>query len=85
MRLTCVILSQRFNGHALLRHARNRWVRPAPLEFRHRGCGKPVHTGLRCAQGHHVTAVDLDLVATESQGAASTGSQHAGETGHAIS
>jgi DNA-binding MarR family transcriptional regulator len=63
----------------------NRWVRPAPLEFRHRGCGEPVHTELRCAQSHHVAAGDLDLVVTESQGEASTDSQQAGETGQAIS
>jgi DNA-binding HxlR family transcriptional regulator len=63
----------------------NRWVRPAPLEFRHRGCGEPVHTELRCAQGHHVAAGDLDLVVTESQGEASTDSRQAGETGQAIS
>ena len=43
----------------------NRWVRPAPLEFRHRGCGAAVHTELRCAHGHQPSAGDLDLVLTE--------------------
>jgi DNA-binding HxlR family transcriptional regulator len=51
----------------------NRWVRPAPLEFRHRNCGEAVHAELRCAQGHQVTAGDLDLVLTESQGPAVPG------------
>jgi DNA-binding HxlR family transcriptional regulator len=63
----------------------DRWVRPAPLEFRHRGCGEPVHPELRCAQGHQVAAGGLDLALTEAPGAASTGSQPAGETGPAIS
>lgn len=43
----------------------SRWVRPAPLEFRHRDCGEPVHTELRCARDHHVAASDLDLVLTK--------------------
>ncbi len=42
-----------------------RWVRPAPLEFRHRGCGETVHAELRCAQGHLTEAGDLDLVLTQ--------------------
>ena len=44
----------------------HRWVRPAPLEYRHRDCGQAVHTELRCASGHQVAAGDLDLVLTES-------------------
>ena len=52
----------------------NRWVRPAPLEFRHRGCGEAVHAELRCAQGHQVAASDLDLALTETQGPADPGS-----------
>jgi DNA-binding HxlR family transcriptional regulator len=44
----------------------NRWVRPAPLEFRHQDCGEAVHAELRCAEGHQVAVGDLDLVLTES-------------------
>ena len=50
-----------------------RWVRPAPLEFRHRDCGEAVHTELRCAAGHQVAAGDLDLVVTGTQGPAGSG------------
>ena len=42
----------------------DRWVRPAPLEFRHRDCGAAVHSELRCAEGHQVSAGDLDLALT---------------------
>jgi DNA-binding HxlR family transcriptional regulator len=50
-----------------------RWVRPAPLEFRHRDCGEAVHPELRCARGHQVAAGDLDLVVAETQGPAGSG------------
>ncbi|MGI8447263.1 MAG: winged helix-turn-helix transcriptional regulator [Streptosporangiaceae bacterium] len=43
----------------------DRWARPAPLEFRHRDCGAAVHSELRCAEGHQVSAGDLDLAITE--------------------
>ena len=42
-----------------------RWVRPAPLEFRHRDCGAAVRTELRCARGHQVAPGHLDLAITE--------------------
>jgi DNA-binding HxlR family transcriptional regulator len=45
----------------------NRWVRPGPLQFRHRGCGEPVHAELRCARGHQTVAGDLDLVLAATQ------------------
>ena len=52
----------------------HRWVRPAPLEFRHRDCGEAVHPELRCARGHQVAAGDLDLVVTETPNPVSTDS-----------
>jgi DNA-binding HxlR family transcriptional regulator len=52
----------------------NRWVRPAPLESRHRGCGEAVHAELRCAQGHQVAPGDIDLILTEIQEPAGPGS-----------
>jgi DNA-binding HxlR family transcriptional regulator len=61
-----------------------RWVRPTPLEYRHRDCGEAVRAELRCAQGHQVTAGDLDLVVTDSPGAASTGSPSAGKSRQSI-
>ena len=51
-----------------------RWVRPAPLEFRHRDCGEAVHTEPRCAGGHQVAAGDLDLVVIETPNPVSTDS-----------
>jgi hypothetical protein len=39
----------------------DRWSAPAGIELRHRGCGSPVHTELRCAKGHRTEVGDIDL------------------------
>jgi DNA-binding HxlR family transcriptional regulator len=41
----------------------DRWLRPAGIEFRHRGCGAPVHAELHCGDGHPLAVSDIDLVA----------------------
>ncbi len=40
----------------------DRWLddRGGPLELRHRGCGEPVSTEVRCAAGHRVEAEDVE-------------------------
>jgi DNA-binding HxlR family transcriptional regulator len=45
----------------------SRWRGPAPITFRHHGCGATVRTTLRCETGHDdLTAADIELVPTES-------------------
>ncbi len=43
----------------------DRWLddRGGPVELRHRGCGAPVATELRCAAGHAVGVDELELAA----------------------
>jgi DNA-binding HxlR family transcriptional regulator len=41
----------------------DRWLGPSGVELRHRDCGAPVGSELRCGHGHRLTAGDLDLVA----------------------
>ncbi len=43
----------------------DRWLddRGGPVELRHRDCGEPVATELRCAAGHTVNVDELDLAA----------------------
>jgi DNA-binding HxlR family transcriptional regulator len=43
----------------------DRWLddRGGPVELRHRDCGAPVATELRCAAGHMLSVDELDLAA----------------------
>jgi DNA-binding HxlR family transcriptional regulator len=41
----------------------DRWLGPSGVELRHRDCGAPVRSELRCGRGHQLTVEDLDLVA----------------------
>jgi DNA-binding HxlR family transcriptional regulator len=48
------------------------WLQPsgAPVQLRHAGCGEFVQAELRCADGHAVTADDLELTAGPGRSAA---------------
>src|SRR5260370_40083227 len=41
----------------------DRWLGPSGVELRHRDCGAPVRSELRCGRGHQLSGSDLDLVA----------------------
>ena len=41
----------------------DRWLGPSGVELRHRDCGAPVRSELRCGRGHQLSVSDLDLVA----------------------
>ncbi len=41
----------------------DRWLGPSGVELRHRDCGAPVRSELRCGRGHQLSVADLDLVA----------------------
>jgi len=41
----------------------DRWLGPSGVELRHRDCGAPVRSELRCGRGHQLSVEDLDLVA----------------------
>lgn len=47
----------------------DRWLddRGGPVELRHRDCGAPVATELRCAAGHILSVDELDLAARRPQ------------------
>jgi DNA-binding HxlR family transcriptional regulator len=41
----------------------DRWLGPAGVELRHRGCGQAVTAALRCSEGHEPELGEVDLVA----------------------
>jgi DNA-binding MarR family transcriptional regulator len=41
----------------------DRWLGPSGVELRHRDCGAPVRSELRCGRGHQLSVSELDLVA----------------------
>lgn len=48
----------------------DRWLasKGGPVKLAHRDCGLTVHAELRCADGHHVQAGELDLIRTPTSG-----------------
>ena len=51
-----------FPALAALMQWGDRWLGPSGVELRHRDCGAPVRSELRCSDGHRLEVSDLDLI-----------------------